>query len=108
MPLYEYYCEHCDQVFSSLKSIQHYNSPETCQGCGNPANRILYTAPRLNTMRPEIRKAHQVNEKSAHEPRMSHGHRCGPSCHHHKHQHSETNKPEVKQQRGKRPWMLGH
>lgn len=106
MPLYEYYCEPCDQVFTSLKSMDSHKLPDNCPGCGQLASRVLYTAPRLNTMRAETRKAHQVNERSAHEPRVKNGHHCGPGCHHHK--NDESGQPKVKQQQGKRPWMLGH
>ena len=107
MPLYEHYCEPCDVLFSELRAIAMYDKPARCPVCGEEAPRILASAPSLNTMRAETRKAHQTNERSAHEPRMSHAHQCGSGCHHH-HKPKAEEKPGLKQQSGRRPWMLGH
>jgi putative FmdB family regulatory protein len=109
MPLYEYFCDNCEQVFTKLRTMSEYREPAGCPVCASPSDRIVASAPRLNTMRAETRKAHQVNERSAHEPRMSHGHSCGAGCNHHHHNKtSKTEQPKIKQQNGKRPWMLGH
>ena len=48
------------------------------------------------------RKAYQVNERSAHQPRLSQPHRCSAGCAHH-----GSNKLKAPGS-GKRPWMLGH
>lgn len=43
MPLYEYYCERCDNVFESLRSIADSDKPTACPNCGDPADRIMPT-----------------------------------------------------------------
>lgn len=112
MPVYEYHCTGCDHVFEELRSIAEFREPMACPICGEAANRVIYSAPRLSTMRSEIRAAHERNERSAHEPRMRRGHICGPGCNHN-HGSDKASKqsetaPPVKSQPGKRPWMLGH
>ena len=108
MPLYEYYCEPCDELFTELRAMALHQEPMDCPVCGEAAPRILVSAPRLNTMRAETRKAHQTNERSAHAPRMSHGHQCGAGYQHHHKPKAEDKQPGLKQQNGRRPWMLGH
>lgn len=105
MPVYEYFCSHCDDVFTMIRPMADSRQPADCPHCGAPVPRAFVSAPRLNTMRVETRKAYQINEKSAHEPRVSRGHQCGPGCHHHS---AKGEQNTVKQQAGKRPWMLGH
>ena len=110
MPVYEYQCSNCVNQFTALGSISHYQSPATCPECGELSPRIFNTAPRLNTMSPGRRKAFQVNEKSAHEPGVRNKHHCGSSCGcgTSKTASKEASAPKIKQQNGKRPWMLGH
>ncbi len=108
MPIYEYGCESCGNAFSKLTNMSAASQPVECPECGGKAGRIYLSAPRLNTMPASIRKAHQTNERSAHEPRMSKGHVCGSNCHHHKKPAAEQNPNVMKSQNGKRPWMLGH
>jgi putative FmdB family regulatory protein len=112
MPLYEYFCADCDHVFTDLKSMADYRQPSACPVCGEASPRTLASAPRLNCMRADLRKAHQTNERSAHAPRMSHGHSCGAGCNHQHHKpkaaQQAAEKPALKQQSGRRPWMLGH
>jgi putative FmdB family regulatory protein len=43
MPLYEYYCEHCDMVFEALGSISRSGDPSRCPNCGRDAIRIMPT-----------------------------------------------------------------
>lgn len=111
MPVYEYRCDDCAHVFEEIRSMADYRAPAPCPLCQEPADRIVFSAPRLSNMRPEIRKAHERNERSAHEPRFRRGHVCGPGCNH---GHGSADKttssapPPVKGQPGKRPWMLGH
>jgi putative FmdB family regulatory protein len=107
MPLYEYQCTTCDHEFAELQPMARCSEPTTCLHCGATAQRII-SAPRLNTMRAEVRSAHQTNERSAHEPKkMQKGHQCSSSC---SHQTSNGSaQPMLKQASGnKRPWMLGH
>lgn len=106
MPLYDYLCEHCDHRFSSLRPLAEYREPSNCPICGQLAERVV-SAPRLNTMQVDRRRAYQLNERSAHEPRMSHHHNCGAGCPQH-HKPKQAGTPKTRQQGGKRPWMLGH
>lgn len=43
MPLYEYYCENCDSVFETLRSIAKSEDPAACPSCGANAARIMPT-----------------------------------------------------------------
>ena len=43
MPLYEYYCESCDNVFEALRSIRDSEQPLPCPACGHEADRIMPT-----------------------------------------------------------------
>ncbi len=108
MPIYEYLCEPCEQVFSELRPLSEHQAMARCPSCRTPAARILASAPRLNVMRASIRRAHETNERSAHAPRISSrgGHVCGADCGHHR--SGGDTSPPAKQQAGKRPWMLGH
>jgi len=44
MPLYEYYCDHCDKVFDALRSVQASDQPAKCPTCGADADRIMPTS----------------------------------------------------------------
>jgi putative FmdB family regulatory protein len=104
MPLYEYQCATCDYEFAELQPMARCSEPTACPCCANAAQRII-SAPRLNTMRAEIRSAHQTNERSAHQPKMRQGHQCSSSCSH----QNGSAQSQLKQASGtKRPWMLGH
>jgi len=43
MPLYEYYCDNCDNLFEALRSISQSDQPAKCPNCGGPADRIMPT-----------------------------------------------------------------
>lgn len=104
MPIYEYCCSECSLDFTELRPMARSAEPAACPACSGYAPRLI-SAPRLNTMRPEARKAHQTNERSAHQPRVTQPHRCGAGC---SHNHGES-KPVLKQSSTtKRPWMIGH
>jgi putative FmdB family regulatory protein len=44
MPLYEYYCEHCDGVFETLRSIREASEPSPCPLCDRDGMRIMPTS----------------------------------------------------------------
>ena len=44
MPLYEYYCNHCDGVFETLRSIREAAEPSPCPVCDRDGMRIMPTA----------------------------------------------------------------
>lgn len=105
MPVYEYCCHDCDHEFAELRPMSEHQADSACPNCGGTAGRVP-SAPRLSTMDAGTRKAHQVNERSAHEPRVSQRHQCGAGCNHKTAPASGT---PLKGQNGvKRPWMLGH
>lgn len=105
MPVYDYYCDNCDNRFSELRPMAQCSEPCLCTSCGAMAPRMI-SAPRLATMSAEHRHAHQTNERSQHAPRMQRGHVCGPSCNHGS---SGETKPAMKAApASKRPWMIGH
>jgi len=43
MPLYEYYCESCDEVFEALRAVSASDEPAPCPRCGGDADRIMPT-----------------------------------------------------------------
>ena len=44
MPLYEYYCERCDDLFEALRPLRESEAPAPCPNCGQDAGRILPTS----------------------------------------------------------------
>jgi len=67
MPLYEYECTRCGP-FRDWRSMSEFEKPAKCPDCGRAAPRAIAT-PTLG-MDAGTRKAHSINEKSAHEPRV--------------------------------------
>ncbi|MDX9741006.1 MAG: zinc ribbon domain-containing protein [Gammaproteobacteria bacterium] len=98
MPMYDYFCESCEHAFSELRPMAEYREPHPCPGCGSLAPRVV-GAPRLNVLPETLRRAHETNERSAHEPKVSEPHRCGAGC-----GHRSAPRPRS----SARPWMLGH
>jgi len=43
MPLYEYYCENCDEVFEALRPVNASEDPAPCPKCARDAERIMPT-----------------------------------------------------------------
>ncbi len=41
MPLYEYYCERCDEVFEALRPLRESDQPLPCPTCDHDADRIM-------------------------------------------------------------------
>lgn len=44
MPLYEYYCESCDGVFETLRSMREAGEPSPCPVCDRDGQRIMPTS----------------------------------------------------------------
>jgi putative FmdB family regulatory protein len=44
MPIYEYFCGHCDGVFEELRSIREASEPAPCPVCDREAERIMPTS----------------------------------------------------------------
>ena len=74
MPLYDFDCPQCGGFEALLPSAER-NLPRDCPACGQPMQRLI-SAPRLQVLSSQQRTAHETNERSAHQPKVSHGHSC--------------------------------
>lgn len=75
MPMYEYECDHCG-VFSALRKMSESNQSAICDACGCASERII-SAPRLAILGKAQLSAHEMNERSAHEPKIARRSSCG-------------------------------
>lgn len=41
MPLYEYYCENCDERFEETRSIEARQEPAVCPKCQMPVGKLV-------------------------------------------------------------------
>lgn len=118
MPIYDYRCESCGD-FEAWGKISESSAPALCEDCGDYAVRII-TAPSLAILGGAQRKAHERNEKAAHEPRVTRRSSCGCNGSHtcsssaskkegaDKKKVAKTNGLEMQTKKTARPWMLGH
>ena len=111
MPVYDFTFRDCGD-FRELRTIGERNQPCACPTCKKEAKRMIL-APGLALMNPGLRKAHGVNEKSSHEPRIRESHSCGSGCGSgtkiRKNNTKETKLGKFQSQKATaRPWMLGH
>lgn len=116
MPLYEYQCEACGR-FSAWGVMSDPHAPCSCPACGCASPRRI-TAPNVALVSSSVRRAHERNERSAHEPGRTqrtgcgcHGvHRCGTGKAHAAPAATVTERTKLQRQtkRNARPWMLGH
>lgn len=68
MPIYEYECtEH--GTFEVTRSVAEVREPALCPEC-DVAGRRLLSAPHLACVSNSNRRARDINERSAHEPRQ--------------------------------------
>jgi putative FmdB family regulatory protein len=118
MPLYDYACPTCG-VFSDWADMRDYDKPSHCPDCGKKAPRDV-ASPALG-MDWQQKKAHSINEKSAHEPRTVRRRRGDPMVHDvhrdlsphrertlaHKHAHDHA-KGASHAHRSNHPWMVRH
>jgi putative FmdB family regulatory protein len=44
MPLYEYYCDHCDGIFETLRQMREASEPAPCPVCDRDGKRIMPTS----------------------------------------------------------------
>lgn len=119
MPLYHYSCPACG-AFSDWRTMSDFDKPAPCPDCGAPAPRDVAT-PALG-MDWQNKKAHAINEKSAHEPRTVRRRRGDPMVHDahadlsvhrqkkiarkHAHDHGHGGKAHAHQ--SNHPWMVRH
>ncbi|WP_227369971.1 FmdB family zinc ribbon protein [Halomonas sp. M20] len=125
MPNYDYICHQCGP-FSIRRAMTRATDPADCPRCTLSAVRVI-SAPFLNTMNGNSRKAYQRNELSADCPKVmsraeldlkrvatqqhpdsAHRHGC-------KHDHGAPISPETRRltgstdyQQSNKRWMIGH
>lgn len=68
MPYYEYECEDCG-VFGCRAPMDAFANPADCPTCGKISPRVLNSVPFVSTVSSNLRKAHEVNERSADNPK---------------------------------------
>jgi len=51
MPVYEYYCKHCDGIFEAIRPMRSASEPAPCVVCGRKAQRVPPTSFAAFTMR---------------------------------------------------------
>lgn len=117
MPLYDFECQECGP-FVTFKGIEQRNHPAFCPEC-NRVSRRLVSAPNLALMPASRRKAHTINERSCHEPRVRRSHTCGTGCGCAPGKAARGGKTvnpaggkfgqfQTASNKKARPWMLGH
>jgi putative FmdB family regulatory protein len=107
MPVYEYACEDCGE-FTAVRAMAQCRDPHPCPSCGEEAPRALVTAPAFAGLAPAVRRAHAVNERSAHEPRNAAGHGAGCACCSTAKSSAVQGADGSKAFPSKRPWMISH
>ncbi len=107
MPVYDYECVRCG-VFTALRPMARCRDPLACPDCGEQAGRAFLTAPALAVMSGERRKAHAINERAAHEPRLSHSSKHGAGCKCCTTPSKASAANGAKSFSGRRPWMISH
>lgn len=92
MPVYEYYCQHCDGIFEELRPMREAAEPVPCPECFKDAGRIMPTSFSAFTFRegyprriPDDGKYYHLGKKVT--KRVSRGR---PN------EHPEINKPKPK------------
>lgn len=95
MPLYEYACRR-HGPFRDWRPMSQAGRAVACPSCGKPSKRTI-AMPFVSRLNPNVRTAHERNEKSAHEPKVisrqelnalsgtvsaGHGHGQGGHAHH--------------------------
>jgi putative FmdB family regulatory protein len=115
MPLYNYACTTHGE-FDAWRPMAKSSAPARCPICRRLARRGV-SAPNLADMDSNNRKAHSINERSAHEPRVVskgdpgwsaiRGHAHGGGHDGHGHGHARA-KPSGHRHGPARPWMVGH
>jgi putative FmdB family regulatory protein len=109
MPVYDYECRDCG-VFTALRPMSDCKASLACPTCGVDAVRTFHTAPAIAGMDAAKRAAVTVNERSAHEPRISGGrHGAGCSCCSRKGNDNAARPANAHKSFPKtRPWMISH
>lgn len=91
MPIYAFTCATCGP-FEAVRPMAQAADPAFCGTCGSEARRV-FSAPGLGLLAKPVRRALEVEEKSAHEPVVVGEKRGRPRAH----RHASTP-----------PWVLSH
>ena len=81
MPIYAFDCAKCGP-FELVRPMAEASAGGSCPACGEPARRV-FTPPRLPVMTRPLRRAYEMEEKSAHEPGVVAEKRGRPLPHRH-------------------------
>jgi len=96
MPIYEFECD-MHGYFDEQRPMSLAKSSAPCPDCGNDARRVL-SVPHVAQLARTERRARDINEKSAHEPRIVQRQAVTPH---------EPPTRKVHASHG-RPWAIGH
>jgi putative FmdB family regulatory protein len=112
MPVYEYLCDACGP-FTDMRPMAECDLPQDCPSCTISSPRVILTAPHFACMPADKRKAHAVNERSAHAPKTlaeyKASHAPGCSCCSTKQSRLvKKTKSGAKSFPTARPWMISH
>jgi putative FmdB family regulatory protein len=91
VPVYAFTCVGCGS-FELMRPMAESGAPARCPGCGSDARRV-FSPPGLARLARPVRRALDLEEKSAHEPEVVSEKRGRPMPHRHG--------PSP-------PWTLGH
>ncbi|KAB2318735.1 zinc ribbon domain-containing protein [Betaproteobacteria bacterium SCN1] len=114
MAIYEYCCTRCGP-FEASRPMAESALPQACPACGTPAARAWITAPAFAGLPSGLKKAHALNERARHAPRLAsqsepakkHGPGCS-CCGGGKSKATVTAASGEKSFPTKRPWMISH
>jgi putative FmdB family regulatory protein len=81
MPVYAFTCADCG-AFELTRPIAEAAAPAVCPSCGTEARRV-FTPPGLALLGAPVRRALDLEEKSAHEPDVVASKRGRPLLHRH-------------------------
>lgn len=116
MPIYEYHCAVCGP-FWKARPVPERDALTRCPDCGAEGRRE-FTTPNLGLVSSDVRRAHAINERSAHRPEVRvGGHTCSSRCGCGPSKSKgvvrtvpggREKAPMQSRRAGARPWMLGH
>jgi putative FmdB family regulatory protein len=113
VPVYEYECS-AHGLFETLRPLAEYNFPAPCPTCDAASPRVM-SVPHLVGVPRATMIAHDRNEQSRHQPRVSQ-HKHGDRAHHEhtsvaaaaKQAIAQGQRPALRHYTGKRPWVMEH
>jgi putative FmdB family regulatory protein len=91
VPAYTFRCAGCGP-FDLVRPMDEAGAPGTCPTCGASARRV-FTAPGVPLLARPVRRALDLEERSAHEPAVA---------------AAKTGRPLPRRRRPTPPWVLSH